>query len=105
VVAHAAVVLARSILGTAYKMSRDIDNSILYLERGLNENTEAIWAYRQLAPVYMEACRTQDADNGVGLLLQTYPNLAVTKVREAMVLPDVEIKWICDNLVKAGLPE
>jgi adenylate cyclase len=92
-------------IGTAYKMSRDIDKSILYLERGLNENAEAIWAYRQLAPAYMEAGRTEDAENGVRLLLQTYPNLTATKVREAMVLPDVEMNWICDNLVKAGLPE
>lgn len=92
-------------IGTAYKMSRDIDNSILYLERGLNENAEAIWVYRQLVPAYMEAGREQDGQNGVRLLLQAYPNLTAEKVKEAMVLPEAEMNWICENLVKAGLPE
>jgi adenylate cyclase len=92
-------------IGTAYEMSREFDNSILYIERGLNENAEAIWAYRQLVPAYMETGRTEDAENGVRLLLQTYPELTAKKVREAMVLPDAEMDWICKNLVKAGLPE
>ena len=92
-------------IGTAYEMSREFDKSILYFERGLNENAEAIWAYRQLVPAYIETGRMEDAQNGVRLLLQTYPKLTAKKVREAMVLPDVEMNWICNNLVKAGLPE
>ena len=92
-------------IGTAYQMSREYENAILYIERGLNENADAIWAYRQLVPAYMEAGRTEDAKNGVRLLLQTYPELTATKVREAMVLPDAEMNWICNNLVKTGLPE
>jgi len=92
-------------IGTAHKMQFDIDNSILYFERGLNENAEAIWAYRQLVPAYMEVGREEDAKNGIRLLLQAYPNLTAAKVREAMVLPDAEMNWICTNLVKAGLPE
>ena len=92
-------------IGTAYAMSREIDKSILYLERGLNENAEAIWVYRQLVSAYMEAGRTEDAQNGVRLLRQTYPELTAKKVREGMVLPRAEMDWICENLVKAGLPE
>ena len=92
-------------IGTAYEMARDFDNSILYFERGLQENPEAIWAYRQLVPAYMEVGRTEDAENGVRLLLQTYPSITATRFREAMVLPDAEMDWICKNLVKAGLPE
>ena len=92
-------------IGTSYELLRKFDDAILYFERGLNENPEAIWAYRQLAPAYMEVGREEDAKNGVRLLLKTYPELTATKVREAMVLPDAEMKWICRNLVKAGLPE
>jgi adenylate cyclase len=92
-------------IGTAYEMLREFENAILNFERGLNENPEAIWAYRQLAPAYMAVGRVEDAENGVRLLVQTYPRLTVAKVREAMVLPDAEMKWICSNLVKAGLPE
>ena len=92
-------------IGTAYEMTRDFDKSILYFERGFHENPEAIWAYRQLVPAYMEVGRKEDAENGVRLLLQTYPSITATKVREAMVLPDAEMNWICKNLVKAGLPE
>jgi adenylate cyclase len=92
-------------IGTAYEMAREYDKSIPYFERGLNENPEAIWAYRQLVPAYMEAGRREEAENGVRLLLQTYPNITATKVRLAMVLPDAEMSWICSNLVKAGLPE
>ena len=92
-------------IGTAYAMSHEFENAILYFERGLNENAEAIWAYRQLVPAYMETGRTEDAENGVRLLRQTYPELTATKIREAMVLPEAEINWICSHLVKAGLPE
>jgi len=92
-------------IGTAFEMAGEFDNSILYFERGLHENPEAIWAYRQLVPAYMEVGRKEDAENGVRLLLQTYPSITATKVREAMVLPDAEMNWICKNLVKAGLPE
>ena len=92
-------------IGTAYEMARDFDASILYFERGLNENPEAIWAYRQLVPAYLETGRTKDAENGVRLLLQTYPSITATKVKEAMVLPEAEMNWICKNLMRAGLPE
>ena len=92
-------------IGTAHKLLADIDNSILYFERGLNENSEAIWAYRQLVPAYMEVGREEDAKNGIRLLLQAYPDLTAAKVREAMVLPNAEMNWICTHLVKAGLPE
>jgi len=86
-------------------MSGEYETAIPYFERGLNENADAVWAYRQLVPAYMETGRTEDAENGVRLLLQTYPELTATRVREAMVLPDEEMNWICSNLVKAGLPE
>jgi adenylate cyclase len=92
-------------IGTAHQMSREHETAIPYFERGLNENAEAIWAYRQLVPAYLETGRTEDAENGVRLLLQNYPKLTATRVREAMVLPDAELNWICSNLVKAGLPE
>ena len=92
-------------IGTSYEMSSEFDDAILYFERGLNENPEAIWAYRQLAPAYMETGREEEAKNGVRLLLQAYPELTVTKVREAMVLPDTEMNWICDKLTLAGLPK
>jgi len=92
-------------IGTAYEMSAKIEEAIGYFERGLSENPQAIWAYRQLVPAYLEVNRVEDAENGVRLLMQTYPEISATRVREAMVLPDAEMEWICDNLVKAGLPE
>lgn len=92
-------------IGTACEMARDFEKSIFYFERGLSENPEAIWAYRQLVPAYIEVGRTEDAKNGVRLLLQTYPNLTTEKVRDAMVLPEAEMNWICKSLVSAGLPE
>jgi len=92
-------------IGAAYGVERDHDNAIINLERGLNEHPQAIWAYRNLVPVYVAAGRFNDAERGVSLLLQTYPGLTTAKCREAMVLPESEMNWICENLIAAGLPE
>ena len=92
-------------IGAAYATERDFDNAIIYFERGLNERPQAIWVYRNLVPAYVGAGRTEDAQSGVSLLLQTYPELTAAKVREAMVFSDFEMDWICKNLVQAGLPE
>jgi len=92
-------------IGAAYSVARDFDNAILNFERGLSENPQAIWIYRNLIPNYMEAGRTEDAKQGIRLLLQTYPELTTAKVRDAMVFAEVELDWICGNLIKAGLPE
>ncbi len=53
----------------------------------------------------MEIGRIEDAQNGVRQLLQSYPELTATKVREAMVFQEAELDWIYKHLVKAGLPE
>ncbi len=92
-------------IGSAYAVARDIDNAILNCERGLKEHPQAIWVYRVLVPAYMEAGRTEDAQAGVRLLLQTYPELTAAKVREAMVFAEAHKNWMCENLIKAGLPE
>ncbi len=91
-------------IGCAYAIARDFENSIINFERGLNEHPGAIWAYRNLIPVYMEIGRIEDAQNGVRQLLQSYPELTATKVREAMVFQEAELNWIYEHLVKAGLP-
>ncbi len=92
-------------IGCAYAIARDFENSIINFERGLHEHPGAIWAYRCLIPVYMEIGRIEDAQNGVRQLLQSYPELTATKVREAMVFQKAELDWIYKRLVKAGLPE
>ena len=92
-------------IGHAYTVARDIDNAILNCERGLKEHPQAIWVYRVLVPAYMEAGRTEDAQAGVRLLLQTYPELTAAKVREAVVFAEAHKNWMCENLIKAGLPE
>ena len=58
--------------------------------------------YKILIPVLDhtgKAGRTEDAENGVRILLEIYPQLTATKVREAMVFPDAEMNWICANPV------
>ena len=92
-------------IGASYLVDRDIDNAIINFERGLSEHPQAIWVYRQLVPAYMEAGRTEDAQAGVRLLRQTYPEMTAEKVREAMVFPEAEMNWLCKNLIEAGLPE
>jgi hypothetical protein len=92
-------------IGAAYGVERDLDNAIVNFERGLAENRQAIWAYRELIPAYLAAGRIKDAERGVSLLLQTYPELTAAKVRVAMVFPESEMNWICENLIAAGLPK
>jgi hypothetical protein len=72
------------------KYKRDFDNAIINFERGLAENPQAIWAYRELIPAYVAARRIKDAERGVSLL-QTYPELTAAKVRVAMVFPELEM--------------
>ena len=92
-------------MGCAYLVARDFGNSIRNFEHGLKEHPQAIWVYRILVPAYVEAGRSEDARAGVELLLQTYPDLTAAKVKKAMVFTDTELDWLCERLIKAGLPE
>ena len=92
-------------MGSAYAVLGDFNKAIVNFERGLNENPQAIWAYRLLIAVYAEVGRKEDAQAGVKILLQTYPELTTQKVREAMAWPESKLNWICKNLLIAGLPE
>ena len=92
-------------IGEAYSTKGDFNQAIENFERGLDEHPRAIWVYRNLVPCYMAAGRTEDGQRGVQLLLQTYPELTATRVRDAMVFNEQKLNWIYDNLVLAGLPK
>ena len=92
-------------MGSAFAILRDMPNAIRLFERGLKEHPQAIWAYRNLVPAYVEAGLMEKARAGVELLLRAYPDLTATKVKDAMVFSDRHLNWICENLIKAGLPE
>jgi len=92
-------------LGSAHQLNSDYEKCIEAFEQALNENPEAIWIYRQLAPAYLEVGDRQNARDGVDKLLGMYPDLTVTKVNNAMVLPERGMKWICERLTNIGLPE
>lgn len=92
-------------MGCAFAIIRDMSNAIRLFERGLKEHPQAIWAYRNLVPAYVDAGFMEKARTGVQLLLQAHPDLTAAKVKDAMVFSDAHLNWICENLIKAGLPE
>jgi len=92
-------------LGSAYQLQSDFPKAVESFERALEENPPAIWIYRQLSPAYLEVGEISKAQRGVALLRETSPGITIMHVRDAMVLPERAMTWVCEGLKRAGLSD
>jgi hypothetical protein len=73
--------------------------------RALVERPNAVWIYRALAAALSGADRIEEAKQTLVEVLRYYPDLTISKVRQAMVFSDAALDRMAENFRRLGLPD
>jgi adenylate cyclase len=91
------VILA--VLGAVHTFVRNHGTARVLLERAAN------WIYRNLASVLSGAGRVEEAKQAFAVLMRYYPDLTISKFKQAMVFSPAVLNRMGENLRKLGLPD
>lgn len=92
-------------IGSAHEISQEYDKAAASYRRALEERPNARWIYRNLASALSGAGRTEEAKLAFAEMLLSYPDLTVSKFKQAMVFSKASLDRMAENLRKLGLPE
>jgi adenylate cyclase len=92
-------------IGSANEILQNYDKAAELYRRVLEEQPNARWIYRNLASSLAGAGRIDEAKDAFAEMLLTYPNLTVSKFKQAMVFSPAALDRMTENLRKLGLPD
>jgi adenylate cyclase len=92
-------------IASAHEVAQAYDKAAAFYKRGLGERPNARWIYRNLASVLSGAGRLDEARQAFAELMLTYPDLTISKFKQAMVFSPAVLDRMAANLRKLGLPE
>jgi adenylate cyclase len=92
-------------IGCAHFIAGRYEQSMEWQEKALFSNPAAVWMYRGLIPAYVFAGEMDKARAGLQHLLQAYPGLTLSQVREALSFAEDYTDRMIEGLRQAGLPE
>jgi adenylate cyclase len=92
-------------IGSAHEIAEEYDRAAAFYRRALEERPNASWIYRNLAGVLSGAGRVEEAKQAFADLMRSYPDLTVSKFKQAMVFSAPVLDRMAENLRKLGLPE
>ena len=92
-------------IGSAHEISQDYDKAAALYRRALEEQPNARWLYRNLASTLSGAGRIDEAKEAFADMLLSYPDLTVSKFKQAMVFSNAALDRMAENLRKLGLPD
>src|SRR6195256_4869238 len=92
-------------LGSAHEVAQEYDEAAALYRRALEERPNAVWIYRNLAASLSGAGRVEEAKQAFAEMLHSYPDLTVSKYKQAMVFSPAVLNRMAENLRKLGLPD
>ena len=92
-------------IGSAHEVAQEYDKAALFYRRALEERPNASWIYRHLASSLSGGGRIQEAKQALAEMMRYYPDLTVSKFKQAMVFSTVPLNRMAENLRKLGLPD
>jgi adenylate cyclase len=92
-------------LGAAHEILEDYDNAAALYRRALLERPNASWIYRNLASTLSGSGRIDEAKLAFAEMLRSYPDLTISKFKQAMVFSGTTLNRMAENLRKLGLPD
>jgi len=92
-------------MGSAHEVAQEYDKAAAFYRRALEERPNARWIYRNLAVVLSGAGRVDEAKQAFAEVMRSYPDLTISKFRQAMVFSPAVLDRMAENLRKLGLPE
>jgi adenylate cyclase len=91
-------------IGSAHEVAQEYDTAAAFYRRALQERPNADWIYRNLASSLSGAGRVEEAKEAFAVLMRSYPDLTVSKFKQAMVFSNVVLDRMGEDLEKLGLP-
>jgi len=92
-------------IGSAHEWAQEYDEAVTYYRRALQERPNARWIYRALAASLSGAGRVEEARQAYAEMMRNYPDLTISKVRQAMVFSDAYLDRLAENFRRLGLPD
>ena len=92
-------------IGSAHEVAQEYDKAALFYRRALEERPNASWIHRHLASSLSGAGRIEEAKQALAEMLRYYPDLTVSKFKQAMVFSSPTLERVAGNLRKLGLPD
>ncbi len=92
-------------IASAHQISGDFDAASDLFQRALMERPNALWIHRNLAPVLLAAGRDKEAEASRDAMFAAYPDLTITRYKEAMVFSPKALEDIAVYMRKLGIPE
>jgi adenylate cyclase len=92
-------------MGSAHEVAEEYDEAAAFYLRALEERPNANWLYRNIASSLSGAGRVAEAKQAFAEMLRYYPDLTVSKFKQAMVSTPATLNRMGENLRKLGLPE
>src|SRR5450631_859821 len=92
-------------MGAAHHVAQDCDKATALYRRALEERPHASWIYRGLASSLSGAGRVEEAKQAYAEMMRSYPDLTVSKFKQAMVFSPAVLNRMAESLRKLGLPD
>ena len=92
-------------MGSVQEVAGNYDKAVAHYRRALEERPHAMWIYRNLASSLSGAGQMDEAKEAYGEMMRAYPNLTVSKLKQAMVFSAPFLDRMANNLRKLGMPD
>jgi adenylate cyclase len=92
-------------MGSAHEVAQEYDKAAAFYRRALEERPNADWIYRNLASSLSGAGRVEEAKQAFAKMMRSYPDLTVSRFKQAMVFSPAVLNRMAENLRKLGLPD
>src|SRR5258707_408408 len=92
-------------IGSAHEVAQEYDQAASFYRRAIEERPNASWIYRNLASVLSGAGRVEEAKQAFTKMKRYYPDLTISKFKQAMVFSPAVLGRMGENLRKLGLPQ
>jgi adenylate cyclase len=92
-------------IGSAHEVAQQYDQAVLFFRRAMQERPHATWIYRNLTSALVGAGRIEEAKQAFAEMLRHYPDLTVSKFKQAMVFSAPSMEGMARRLQSLGLSE
>jgi adenylate cyclase len=92
-------------IGSAHEVAQEYDEAAAFYRRALEERPNARWIYRNLASALSGAGRVEQAKQVFAELMRYYPDLTISRFKQAMVFSPAVLDRMSENLRMLGLPD
>jgi adenylate cyclase len=92
-------------IASAHEVQLDYEKAATFYRRALQERPHATWLYRHLASALSGAGHLDEAKTALAELMREYPDLTVSKFKQAMVFSAPVVERMAQNLRSLGLAE